>query len=315
MKYLCFLIGFSFFTVQVVWADGAGGQRPAAYLELGAGGMQNAMAGAAVADHDDPACGFWNPAGLSGLRGFQTEAQYTLLAQGQSLDYLTLANGYRGFMFYGLSAFYYSAGGNIEARSGPSLLPDSVFTDTELTFLVSLAFRLEPRWSIGGNLKVMIQNFDNYSGFGFGEDVGLQYHISQSTTLGLMVQDPFTFFDYDNSTNNIVPFTLKVGIAHHEESLGAKVNFDMEWSGDLGLRPRLGLEWRPGDEVLALRAGCWVENLTTGVSDAVSFNPTAGFGLFFPMGDSLLEFDYTLLTDRMSPGTFFHQVDLTGKFL
>lgn len=306
------------FAAGAAMADQQGGQRPAAYLELGAGDAQNAMAGAAVGDRNDPACGFWNPAGLSGLRGFQIEDQYTLLPLGQQLNYFTLANGFRDFFFYGISSFIYSAGGNIEARVGPSLTPDSLFSDLEMTYLVSVAFRLSPRWSIGGNIKVMVQDFDNYSGFGIGEDLGLQYRLTQYTTLGLMIQDPLTLFNYDNSTENIVPITVKAGVAHHDVQLDAKLNFDLEWSADLGFRPRLGLEWRPV-EVLALRGGCWAGDITNGApGGALSLNPTAGFGILVPLGstgDGLLEFNYTLLTDSVISGGLLHQVEIAGKFL
>ncbi len=139
--------------------------------------------------------------------------------------------------------------------------------------------------------------------------------MTRYTTFGLMVQDPLTFMSYDNSITDFVPPTFKAGIAQHDETLNAKLNFDLDWSPDLGLEPHLGLEWRPV-EVLALRVGCWGENLTAGVSGgAILVNPTAGVGILVPMGDSLLELDYTLLTDRVEPGNFLHQISLTGKFL
>ncbi|HTC22386.1 MAG TPA: hypothetical protein VK859_16145, partial [bacterium] len=296
-------------------ADQQGGQRPAAYLEYGAGGMQNAMGGAAVAGRNDVADGFWNPAGLSGLRGFQVENQYTLLSLGQQLNYLAFANGYRDMFFYGLSFFYYSAGGDIEARTGPTLEPDSVFGDTEMTFLASVAFRLDPQWSIGVNVKVLAQSFNNFSAFGLGEDLGIQCRLTRYTTLGLMIQDPLTFMSYDNSTTDFVPPAFKAGISLHDPTLNAKMNFDLDWSPDLGLEPHLGVEWRPV-EVLALRAGCWGENLTAGASGgAILVNPSAGIGIFVPMGDSLLQLDYTLLTDRVDPGDLLQQISVTGKFL
>jgi hypothetical protein len=303
-----------FLTIPV-WADQEGGQRPAAYLQYGAGGTQNAMGGAAVAGRNDVADGFWNPAGLSGLRGFQVEDQYTVLALGQELNYLAFANGYRDMFFYGLSFVYYSAGGDIEARTGPTLEPDSVFGDTEMTFLASVAFRLDPQWSIGVNAKVLAQSFNNFSAFGLGEDFGIQYRVTRYTTLGLMIQDPLTFMSYDNSITDFVPPTFRAGFSQHDVTLNAKLNFDLDWSPDLGFEPHLGVEWRPV-EVLALRVGGWAENLTAGASGgSVLVNPTAGIGVFVPMGDSLLEVDYTLQTDRVDPGNLLHQISVTGKFL
>jgi hypothetical protein len=292
-----------------------GGERTAPYLELGAGGMQDAMAGAAVADRNDPACGYWNPAGLSGLRGFQIEDQYSLLSLGQQLDYFSLAKGFRDIVFLGLSGFYYSAGGDLQARVGPSLMPDSVFGDTEFTFLISLAFKLDPRWSLGGNLKVMTQSFDSISGFGFGEDLGLQYRFTKDLTLGLMFQDPLSIFTYQNSTQTFVPPTYKIGIADQEEEIMCQFNLDLDWSSDLGLQPRLGAQWKPID-VIALRAGLWGDNLTGGESgESVQINPTAGFGIFIPSGDNRLQLDYTLMPDRIESGGLLQKISLSGQFL
>lgn len=299
---------------QAALAAQDGGQRPAAYLEIGAGGVQDAMGGAAVADRNDPACGFWNPAGLSGLRGFQIETQGTVMPDGQFYHYLAFANGYRGIFFYGLSLFFYSAGFDLEARSSPTINPDSLFSDLEFAGLISVAFRLDPRWSIGGNVKVLTQNFNNYNAIGFGGDLGIQYRLGRQTTLGFMYSS--TYFAYDNSTSLFAPPGVKLGIAQHDEQLAAKLNFDMEWSADLGLRPRLGVEWRPA-EVLALRGGFWLDGLTSGApGDSLSVNPTGGFGVLIPVGpsgESLLELDYSLLTTPAEG--LLHQIDVTGKFL
>ncbi len=297
------------------FADQQGGQRPAAYLEYGAGGVENAMGGADTAGRGDAANGFWNPAGLSGLRGFQLENQYTLMSLGQELNFAAFANGYRDMFFYGLSWFLYSAGGDIEARTGPSLEPDSIFGDMEMTFLASIAFKLDPQWSIGWNIKILTQTFNSYSGFGLGEDMGIQLRLTQFETIGLMIQDPFTFMNFDNSITDYVPPTFKAGFAERDVALNAKLHFDLDWSPDLGLEPHLGVEWRPND-VLALRVGGWMENLTAGTSGgAVLIDPTAGFGIYVPMGESQLELDYVILNDRVDQGNFLHQISITGKFL
>jgi hypothetical protein len=296
-------------------ADQQGGQRPAAYLQYGFGGPQEAMGGAAVGDRNDVACGFWNPAGLSGLRGLQVEAQDLLLPLNQQLYYLSVANGFQDKFFYGVTGAFYTPGGDLEARTGPTLQPDSLFSDTELTFLTSVAVRISPRWSFGGNVKIMTQNIGNFSGFGIGEDLGIQYRFSKHTTFGFVAQDPFTVFSYSNSNSQIFPATLKAGIAEHDENLSIKGNFDLEWSSDLGFRPRFGMEWRPA-EVIAIRGGFWLGNLTSGASGgSLAFNPTCGIGIIVPMGDSLMEFDYTLMPDRIVSGNLLHQVSVTGKFL
>jgi hypothetical protein len=308
---------------EVVLADQQGGQRPAAYLEMGVGGMQEAMGGAAVGVRNDVACGFWNPAGLTGLRGFQVEDQYTLLSLNQQLNYLGLANSFRDKFFYGVSWIYYSAGNDIEARTGPSLTPDSIFADSEMTFIASLALRLDPRWALGLNIKILTQSIGSFSSaLGFGEDLGLQYRLTKDTTLGFVVQDIYTSLTYNSPTDSsstdpeqIVPTTFKLGIAHHEEDWNLKGTCDLNWSQDLGLEPHLGAEWRPLPAI-ALRGGVWAGNLTAGVSGGVGvFYFTTGVAVLVPVDANLMEFDYSMLEDRINPGALINQIAITGKFL
>ncbi|HUO58321.1 MAG TPA: hypothetical protein VMV05_09100 [bacterium] len=300
---------------QTAQADQQGGQRQAVYLEMGAGGAANAMGGAAVGMRGDVSCGYWNPAGLIGIRGFQIETQRSFLSMGQELDYLSLAGTFKDEYSLGLSGILYSAGGDLEARQGPSLAPDKLFDDLEMTLFPSVAARLSPRWSFGGSFKLFLENLGSFSGLGFGEDLGIQYRFTNDTTFGFMAQDPYSLISYSNNDNSLFPVTLKAGVAHHDAKLNAKMHFDLEWSNDLGFRPRLGLEWAPA-KVIVLRGGCWLGNLTSGApGGTLTLNPTAGIGLMAFLGDSLVEFDYTLLPDRIVSGGLTHQIAITGKFL
>jgi hypothetical protein len=323
VKLTAFLLVWVLFSLGVARADQQGGQRPAAYLEMGVGGMQEAMGGAAVGVRNDVACGFWNPAGLTALRGFQVEDQYTLLSLNQQLNYLGLANNFRDKFFYGVSWIYYSAGNDIEARTGPSLNPDSIFSDSEMTFIASIAFRLDPRWALGINFKVLTQTIGSFSSaFGFGEDIGLQYRLSRDTTLGFVIQDIYTSLTYNSPTaasstdpEQIVPTTFKLGVAHHQEDLNLKAASDLDWSQDLGFEPHLGLEWRPLPAI-ALRGGVWAENILAGAAGGsllVYF--TTGVAVLVPVENNLIEFDYSMLEDRINPGALINQVAITGKFL
>ena len=322
---LALLAGIVFFIFAdgIALADQQGGQRPAAYLELGVGGMQDAMGGAAVADRNDVACGFWNPAGLTGLRGLQVEDQYTLLALNQQLNYLAFANSLRDKFFYGVSWIYYSAGNDIEARTGPSLNPDSIFSDTEMTFIGSIAFRFDPRWAFGLNVKVLNQSIGSYSSaVGFGEDLGLQYRMSRDMTLGFVIQDVYSSLTFNSSTSSssndpqqIIPTTLKAGITDHEEQWNLKGSADLDWSQDLGLEPHLGLEWRPLTAI-ALRGGVWAENLTAGASGGAALVYfTTGVAVLVPVGSDLIEVDYSMMEDRIDAGALINQIAATGKFL
>ncbi len=304
----------------------SGGQRPDAYLEYGVGGVPEAMAGAAAASRDDPSCGFWNPAGLTGIKNIEVEAQNSFLSLNQTLDYFSIGANLQDKIYCGLTLLAYSAGNDLEARSGPSLNPDSAFGDSEIAGLVSGAFRLSPRWSAGFNLKLLLNSLgsiQNAGGTGFGFDLGLQYRVDNDTTLGLAAQDPYTVFTYQNSITTVIPMTLRCGVNRWVESLQGTGAFDLEWSQDLGFRPRLGLEWFPF-EILALRGGAWLGDLTsTGTGAQPNLNLTCGVGFIIPLHSSMLVrnsesdqilIDYSLLPDPQVTGAVLQQIAVSGKF-
>jgi len=305
----------------------SGGQRPDAYMEYGVGGGPEAMAGAAAGLRDDPSCGFWNPAGLTGIKNIQIEAQNSFLSLNQTLDYFSLGANLQDKIYCGLTLLAYSAGSDLEARSGPSLNPDSTFGESEIAGLLSGAFRLSSRWSGGFSLKLLLNSLgsiQNASGTGFGFDLGLQYRVDNDTTFGLAAQDPYTVYTYQNSSTSIIPTTLRWGVRHKVERLHGTGAFDLEWSQDLGFRPRLGVEWFPL-EVLAIRGGAWVGDLTsTGAGTQPSLNLTCGVGVIIPLQSGLvpgqawvdqIAIDYSLIPDPQQSGSLLHQLAVTGKFM
>jgi hypothetical protein len=285
------------------------------------------MGGATAGLRDDPSCGFWNPAGLTGIKNIQVEAQNTFLSLNQTLDYFSLGANLRDQIYCGATLLVYSAGNDLEARSGPSLNPDSTFGESEYLALVSGAFRMSPRWSGGFNLKLLLNtlgSYQNASGTGFGFDLGLQYRVDNDTTFGLSAQDPYTVYSYQNSSSTVIPATLRWGVSRRVENLHGTGAFDLEWSQDLGIRPRLGVEWFPF-EVLALRGGVWVGDLTAGATGSQpSLNLTCGLGISIPLQSSVgpgrggvdqIVIDYSLLPDPQQPGAVLHQIAVTGKFI
>jgi hypothetical protein len=305
-----FVLAVSLLSSGPALASQGGGENPASYLELGAGGPPEAMGGAAAALRGDVSCGFWNPAGLTGLKGLQAEDQYSFLPQGQQLNYLALGSQFHQRLFYSLAFFYYTAGGDLEARGGPSLNPDNLFTDSQMAFLVSLAGKLGPRWALGGTLKLFLHKLGVVSGTGFGGDLGIQYRFSNETTGGLAIQDVYSFIGYSNSSapGEVFPVAVRGGVSHTAKTVDLRGELDLEWRGDTGLRPRLGLEWKPSGDI-ALRGGFW-----WGL-DSGSANFSAGFGLRVPGAGESAELDYTLLGDRWASGGLLHQISLKGTFL
>jgi hypothetical protein len=273
------------------------------------------MGGAAVASRNEPSCAYWNPAGLTGIKGFQFESQYTVLSQGRFLSALSLAGALKRETYFGFTFMSYSAGSDLEIRTGPTYDPEAVVGNLEMAFLLSLAAKLDRDWSLGGSLKLFVNALDDLSGIGFGNDLGVQRRLSKKTTVGFMVQDPISFLSYSDGPTEFFPTTLRLGVSHSEEKWGGKGTFDLEWSQDLGLRPRGGVEWRPF-ETLALRGGAWIGGLTGEGAGDILVRFTGGLGITIPTGDNgLLEFGYSVLPDGLVTGGLLHQVSLKGKFL
>ncbi len=323
--FLMFLFAFRCFLPSGAFASG--GQRPNAYTEYGVGGAPEAMAGAAVGLRNDPSCGFWNPAGLTAVKNIQIEAQNSFLSLNQSLDYYSFSANLQDSVYCGLSLLAYSAGNDLEVRNGNSMNPDSILSDAEYTGLLSGAFRLSPHWAGGFNLKLLLNNLGNVqsaNGTGFGFDTGLQYRVDNDTTIGLVVQDPYTVFTYQDSFSTVIPTTFRWGMNRREESLRGNWAFDLEWSQDLGFQPRLGAEWFPF-EVLALRAGVWAGGLNSGDNGVgPTLNLTCGLGILIPLRKSFVPrqsgvdqiiIDYSLIPDPQQPGAVLNQIAASGKFM
>jgi hypothetical protein len=288
-----------------------GGLQPAAYLNLGVGGEENAMGGAAVGLGGEAFGAFWNPAQIISVQGTQVALEHTVISLNRTLEALSVIANYQDRYYLGFTALDYSDGNDLEARAEPTLSPDAVFSDMNLAFLGTAAFHLDSQWDFGFNLKIMTQAYGLASlptGFGIGEDFGVQFRPSPATTFGFVVQDVFSDFLYSDGTDDLFPATLRLGVAQKWLDLQLKADLDLEWQAALGLIPHAGLEWNPVDAI-ALRAGYWFE-LNSG-QDGFG----AGIGILIPAPKQRIEFDYTILPDRLSAGQLLQQLTLSVNFL
>ena len=307
-----FFLSFLFFGAfnPGVWAADNGGQNPAAFLTLGIGGEAGALGGAAAGLRGDLTGAFYNPAGIAGIDGTQVEFERTSLSLDRSIGYFAVGSNYEKAYYFGISLIGYSVD-NLEARSGPSVSPDDVFSDLNLGFMTSIAFPLGSDLDFGFNLKIFVQAYtlaDLPTGFGLGEDVGIQYHPADDTVWGLVAQDPFSDFIYSDGTDAMFPRVFRGGFSKNMKDVGLKMNLDLEWHTDLGFVPHAGLEWRPVGAI-AFRGGYWIE------ADNGENGFGTGVGLFIQGGDMTVEFDYTLAPDLLSDGGLLQQMSLSGDFL
>ena len=169
------------------------------FLSIGIGARAHAMGGSVIASVNDVTAGYWNPAGLASFgadRGLQLGAMHAEWFAGiAKYDYLgatiPLANADRRI---GLSMIRFGVDGIPNTLSlfedDGSVNYDNIveFSAADYAFLVSYAQKMnlknkDHKLYIGGNVKVVRRVIGTFANsWGFGLDLGMQYHTTVSYT-------------------------------------------------------------------------------------------------------------------------------------
>lgn len=239
------------------------------FLNIGAGARGLAMGGAQVATASDATAGYWNPAGLTGVRDYANaglmHADY--FAGIAKYDYASLAiplkqsNRTLGFSVLRFAVddipntlFLVEPDGSINYNNITS------FSSADYAFLVSFAQRIKEdgknRISIGGNAKVIHRKVGDFArAWGFGMDAGIQIH-GDKWHIGVVAKDitttfnawSFSFNDREKEilylTNNDIPVRsteltaprVTVGGSYDfrlgsQVALQAEIDLDMTFDG------------------------------------------------------------------------------------
>jgi hypothetical protein len=239
------------------------------FLNIGAGARGLAMGSSQVASVRDGTAGYWNPAGLTGLKDHPSvnlmHAEY--FAGIGKYDYasiaIPLANNKRALAVTALrfavddimnTLFLVEPDGSINYNN------IQAFSSADYAFLLSFAQNLKQTTNknidFGLNAKVIHRNVGKFAkAWGFGLDAGLQIHSNQ-WRFGFAGRDitttfntwSFTFTDKEKQalylTNNEIPVKsteltaprLVIGVArdfyfNKKLSLLAEANFDVTFDG------------------------------------------------------------------------------------
>lgn len=239
------------------------------FLNIGAGARGLAMGSSQVASVQDGTAGYWNPAGLTGVKDHPSvnlmHAEY--FAGIGKYDYasvaIPLANNKKAIAITGLrfavddimnTLFLVEPDGSINYNN------IQAFSSADYAFLFSFAQNLKQSTNknidFGLNAKVIHRNVGSFAkAWGFGLDAGLQIH-SERWKFGIVGRDitttfntwSFTFTDEEKQalylTNNEIPVKsteltaprLVVGLArdfyfNKKLSLLAEANFDVTFDG------------------------------------------------------------------------------------
>ena len=200
------------------------------FLNIGAGARGLAMGGAQVASVNDGTAGYWNPAGLVGVKDYPSvhlmHAEY--FAGIGKYDFGSVAiplNDQKRVVALSVLRFAVDDIPNtlflVEPDGSINYNNIRTFSSADYAFLLSYAQKIkdeeDQKLSFGGNVKIIHRKVGSFaSAWGFGLDAGIQY-TNKRLRLGLSARDitttfnawSFTFDDREKEvlylTNNDIP--------------------------------------------------------------------------------------------------------------
>lgn len=233
------------------------------FLSIGVGAKAQALGGAVITSVDDVTAGAWNPAGLAHIeqdQGLQLGAMHAEWFAGVGkFDFLGISLPMRSNdRRLGFSLIRFGIDGIPNTLSlyedDGTVNFDNVteFSAADYAFIGTYARRIRKgnnQLLYGGNLKVVHRRIGPFANaWGFGADIGIQYHTG-NWQFGALAKDitttfnawSFSFTEEEKEvlalTNNEVPIN-SVEITRPQLILGAgyRLNF-----GNSGLRPEFNL--------------------------------------------------------------------------
>ncbi len=233
------------------WAGQSGG-----FLRMGMSARSIAMGGGFTAELDHSFVPFHNPAWTAFLTKKYLGSSYTNL----SLDRRLAATSLSAFLppTAGVGISWINAGvTDIQGRTN-SGEKSSIMQTSENTIMVTFAQRIQPWLSVGANFKILkydlpITNSDQISGSGIGFDLGFLIKSGDYITLGFVVQDFTSNYQWDTNAiftqggpyKDDFPTIYRLGSRFNNKGLKVigDLGFITNHNDYIGFLPRLGVEY------------------------------------------------------------------------
>lgn len=224
------------------------------------------LGSAYVATADDPLGVLWNPAGLSSMNQNELRFESARLFEGTTINAIGFA--VPGSWLPSLGVSVLSMGSGDFQRTNELNDALGTFHEGETAYLLTLSKSLSPRFALGANFKYTQQTVEDFSGGGFGMDVGGNLALMPSLRLGASVMNLGGPSIQLRSTSETWPTMLRGGISLGLFGGRGLVAAEVDQSRGLGARLHGGVEYR-------------IQNAFTlrmGMNDAYT---TGGFGYRF----------------------------------
>jgi len=289
------------------------GSSPGAFTRMGFGARGLSMGNAMTAVTNGDITSYYNPA-LSSFQDYRTfSASYSFLSLDRSLNFIHYTQSIKiyGKRFVvnssrtdtvktlqsitGISGGWINAGvSRIDGRDKDGFHTQD-YSTSENQFYASFSIRFIENFSVGLAFKFYhYKLFEDITSSGLGIDLGVLYRLTNTISVGAMVQEINTEYRWDTgklygqqagrTTTDKFPVLKRIGIACFlPDSFGiAAVDFE---NSDMGTNIfRVGIEVYPID-ILTLRAGIDrldISNTSNGVKPSFGFTLRKEFGGWTP---------------------------------
>jgi hypothetical protein len=236
------------------------------------------LGGAFVAVADDPLGVLWNPAGLSAMDQNELRFENARLFEETSINGIALAVPGSRLPSFGVSVV--SLGSGEFQRTNDMNDPLGTFKQGETAYLLTAAKALSTRFAVGASMKLIQQRVEDFTGGGFGVDLGAWYAVRPGIRVGGSVANLGGPKVTLRAVEETWPTQIRGGVAaqvlhgkglivaqvDHSEVLGARFHAGAEYWIQSGLALRVGMDDAAGTGGFSVRFAPQYQ-LDYGVSD------------------------------------------------
>jgi hypothetical protein len=210
------------------------------------------LGGAYIAVADDPLGVLWNPAGVSSMDQNELRFENARLFEDTQINGFGFAVPGSWLPSFGLTVLSLSSG-DFE-RTNDMNDPLGTFHQGETAYLLTVSKAFSRKFAVGTNLKLVQQTVEDFSGGGFGADLGGWYDVTPTVRLGASVANLGGPNISLRDVPEKYPMNMRAGAAVHVLNGRGLVALQLDQSSGLGTRIHAGAEYwlQPG---MALRMG------------------------------------------------------------
>ncbi|MBC8145177.1 MAG: PorV/PorQ family protein [bacterium] len=201
------------------------------FLSFGAGARSGALGGAGTALNSDVTAGYYNPAGLSGIKHLQAAIFHESRFSGEiNYDYIGAALPLDSLQTFAVSAIrlgyddipdtrdaLIDPNGNGRIDDGDRIDPTRVKYGgaSDWAIFGSYARRVNDKLSVGGNLKLLYKTVLDHIAWGLGIDLSAHYTPVDNLSLGATLADATkSLMTWDTGNQEFLVPQLKLGAAY-----------------------------------------------------------------------------------------------------